>query len=123
VLTEATHKVTNPADTKISQVGRWSWNKRYGILVHIVSGKTIQDAKIIEFSRDDKVAVVPQSAIDKDTEISIVFDEYTDAMIGLANYKINKSVIVRDGKVFALVSGREVEIHEMPNKPDAGDGK
>jgi hypothetical protein len=101
-------------------IGRWSWNPRYGIVVQVSPDK-IQNVKIIEYSENGKTIDVPQTANATDGDISIVFDEHNAGMIGIGNYKISTSPILRDKTIYVLVSGYEVKINEMPNKKNSRD--
>jgi hypothetical protein len=89
--------------------GRWEWNTRYGIVVQMAPGR-IQNAKVVEYSEEGKIVDVGQTAITTDETISIVFDEYAGEAIGIANYKVSTTPIIRDGIVYVSVSGREVKM-------------
>jgi hypothetical protein len=95
----------------VQQMGRWSWNSRYGIRVSVaVPGGEIVDAKVIEYAQDGSIKAVPQTAFPAKDSISIIFDEYAGEGIGIAKYQISRSLVHRDGKVYVAVSGCEVEV-------------
>jgi hypothetical protein len=105
------HRAEERSAATTRRTARLPWNERYGICVATAGadGEVIA-AKVFEYLQDGSKKQVPQTASRTEGGVAIIFDEYKGEMIGLAEYEVSRSLIHRDGDIFAVVAGREVKL-------------